>query len=311
MLSDLPERSRIYQNHHLDSTRWNDFKVRADDILICTSLKSGTTWMQRIVALLIFQDQQPEQSFHDISKWLDMRVEPIDKVMAFVEDQQHRRFLKTHLALDGLPYFPEMKYIVIGRDLRDVFMSLWNHLMNMGDKLITELNSAPGLVGDPLSADYEDIHEFWQTWINKGNFAWEAEGYPFWSHLNFVHSWWEFRHLPNIYLVHFNDLLKDLEGEMRKVASFLDITVAESLWPELVGQASFETMKRDAAELLPRVDRMFAGGAKAFINKGTNGRWRDILSPDELRQSEAAIARELSTGCARWLAEGGSKNLCP
>ncbi len=309
MNSTLPQRMQIYQNHHLDSTRWDNFKVRDNDILVCTSLKSGTTWMQHIVALLIFQDHQPEQSFHDISKWLDMRVEPIDKAMATIEAQQHRRFLKTHLSLDGLPYFPEMKYIVIGRDLRDVFMSLWNHLQNMGDNMINVLNTTPGLVGDPLTSDYEDIHAFWQTWINKGSFDWEADGYPFWSHLHFVHTWWEYRHLSNIYLVHFNDLLEDLEGEMRKIAAYLDIEVEESLWPGLVERATFESMKTNASELLPGVDAMFAGGAKSFINKGTNGRWRDVLSSDELKQCDAAIARELSSDCALWLEQGGAENL--
>ena len=38
------ERSRIYQNHHLDSTRWDKFIPRPDDIVITTSYKAGTTW---------------------------------------------------------------------------------------------------------------------------------------------------------------------------------------------------------------------------------------------------------------------------
>jgi aryl sulfotransferase len=309
MNSTLPQRTRTYQNHHLDSTRWDNFKVRDDDILVCTSMKSGTTWMQRIVALLLFQDQQPEQSFHDISVWLDIRLPPLGPTMEAIEAQTHRRFLKTHSALDGIPYFPEMKYLVIGRDVRDVFMSLWNHASNYTDEFMEMLNSAPDRVGEPLSLPYENIHELWHDWINKGNFEWETDGYPFWSHLHFVQSWWEYRHMPNIYLVHFNDLLKDLEGEMRKVAEFLNIKVEESLWPSLVEQATFENMKNNAAELLPGIDGIFAGGAKSFINKGTNGRWRDILSPEELIECDAAIARELSPDCALWLEEGGAENL--
>lgn len=75
MATDLPQRTHVYQFHHFDSTRWDGLKIRDDDILICTSMKSGTTWMQRIVALLVFQDH-PERSFHDISHWVDMRVAP-------------------------------------------------------------------------------------------------------------------------------------------------------------------------------------------------------------------------------------------
>ena len=45
---------RELHNHHFDSTIWNDFKFRDDDIIIATYAKSGTTWMQQIVAQLLF-----------------------------------------------------------------------------------------------------------------------------------------------------------------------------------------------------------------------------------------------------------------
>jgi aryl sulfotransferase len=92
---------------------------------------------------------------------------------------------------------------------------------------------------------------------------------------------------------------------MRKVARFLDIDVPAALWPELVKQASFETMKANAEELLPMIDRIFAGGAQSFIHKGTNGRWKDVLTEAELKECDAAIARTLTPDCARWLEHGG------
>ena len=309
MKPKLPVHNRTYQNHHLDSSRWENFKVRDDDILVCTSMKSGTTWMQRIVSLLLFQNKPPAESFHDMSMWLDMRLAPLDETLEAIEAQTHRRFLKTHSPLNALPYFPEMKYIVIGRDVRDVFMSLWNHASNYTEGFIEALNNTPGRVGEEFPPLYDDIHGLWHDWINRGNFEWETDGYPFWSHLSFVQSWWDYRHLPNIYLVHFSDLLKDLEGEMRKVADFLDITVDEALWPSLVEQATFDNMKNNAVELLPGVDKIFAGGAKAFVNKGTNGRWRDVLTADELKESAAAVEHALSPDCARWLEEGGADKL--
>jgi len=96
---------------------------------------------------------------------------------------------------------------------------------------------------------------------------------------------------------------------MRKVADFLDITVDEALWPSLVEQATFDNMKNNAVELLPGVDKIFTGGAKAFVNKGTNGRWRNVLTADELKEAEAAVERTLSSDCVRWLEEGGADKL--
>lgn len=46
MATPLPVKTREMHNHHMDSTIWNDFSFRDDDIVIATYAKSGTTWMQ-------------------------------------------------------------------------------------------------------------------------------------------------------------------------------------------------------------------------------------------------------------------------
>jgi aryl sulfotransferase len=38
-----PQKTRELHNHHFDSTIWNDFQFRHDDIIIATYAKSGTT----------------------------------------------------------------------------------------------------------------------------------------------------------------------------------------------------------------------------------------------------------------------------
>ena len=49
-----PRKTRELHSHHFNSTIWNDFVFRDDDIVIGTYAKSGTTWVQQIVAQLIF-----------------------------------------------------------------------------------------------------------------------------------------------------------------------------------------------------------------------------------------------------------------
>ena len=136
-MPDLPQRSRVYQNHHFDSTRWNYFSSRDDDIVIATSYKAGTTWTQAIVAHLLFPDGVFPEDPGAMSPWLDMRTYPLELVLNTLEAQRHRRFIKTHLPLDGLPYDPKRKYLYVARDARDVFMSLWNHYANHTDLAIT------------------------------------------------------------------------------------------------------------------------------------------------------------------------------
>ena len=68
-----------------------------------------------------------------------------------------------------------------------------------------------------------------EDWLAQSSFLWEMDGYPFWSHLHHAQTWWNYRHLTNIHFVHFSDLLKDIDGEMRKISAFLDIEINEDL----------------------------------------------------------------------------------
>jgi aryl sulfotransferase len=49
---------------------------------------------------------------------------------------------------------------------------------------------------------------------------------------------------------------------------------------------------------------LWEGGAQTFINKGTNGRWRDLLTPADIADYEARALHELGPDCAAWLARG-------
>jgi aryl sulfotransferase len=138
--------------------------------------------MQEIVRQLLFMGQAvPEKDqveLGNISPWLDNRFGPIDEVIATLEGQQHRRFIKTHLPLDGLPFYLQVKYIVVGRDARDVAMSMWNHHANYTAGALAFMQNFPGRVGDALPPA-TNLHEFWREWIGRGWFAWESEGYPY------------------------------------------------------------------------------------------------------------------------------------
>ncbi len=105
-----PTKTREIHNHHFDSTIWNEFRFRDDDIIIGTYAKSGTTWTQQIVSQLIFQGAEGLE-VAEMSPWLDLRVPPKEVKLPAVEAQQHRRFLKTHLPVDALVFSPKAKYL--------------------------------------------------------------------------------------------------------------------------------------------------------------------------------------------------------
>lgn len=299
-----PERTRVYQCHHFDSTRWDYLDRRPDDIIIATSYKAGTTWTQAILGHLLFPDGNLPAPPSVLSPWLDMRTLPLEMILNGLNAQEHRRFIKTHLPFDGMIHDERLKYVYVARDGRDVFMSLWNHYSNMTDEFINALNSVAGRVGDPFPPPPDDIHEFWASWISKGWFDWEGDGWPYWSHLSNVQSWFEHRDAPNIELFHFSDMLADTEGEMRRLADYLEIDVREEHWPGIVEAVSFDSMKGKGELYAPGGGQFWKGGASTFLHKGTNGRWRDVLSDAELAQYDAACEQALTPECRDWLEHG-------
>jgi aryl sulfotransferase len=291
----LPRKTRELHNHHMDSTIWNDFEFRDDDVIVATYAKSGTTWTQQIVGQLVFggADDVP---LHDISPWLDLRIMPPDTKEKLAA-QRHRRIIKTHLPLDALTFSPLAKYIYIGRDGRDVVWSFYNHHANANQLWYDALNNTPGRVGPAIEPPDPDVRRYFRRWLQE-------DGYPIWSYWENVQTWWEARHQPNILLVHFNDLKADLEAEMRRIADFLGCEIREERWSMLLEHCSFDYMKAHAANVAPLGGAIFEGGASVFINKGINGRWRNVLTEQDIAEYERTAREKLGGECARWLAHG-------
>lgn len=294
-----PSKSRELHSHHFDSTIWNDLQFRSDDIIIASYAKSGTTWLQQIVAQMLFNGD-PDVAVAEISPWLDLRVPPKEVKLPMVEAQTHRRIMKTHLPVDALVFSPEAKYLYIARDGRDVVWSLYNHHANANQVWYGALNDTPGRVGPPIAPPPADIHAYWQRWFAE-------DGFPFWPFWENVRTWWAIRGLPNVRFVHFNDLKHDLPGQMRNIASFLGIEVDANRWPQMLEHCSFDWMKKNGAKTVPMGGAFWDAGADVFINKGTNGRWRDTLTAAESTEYEARAIVELGPECARWLATGEAR----
>ncbi len=294
--SRLPVKTRELHSHHFDSTIWNDLRFRSDDIVIATYAKSGTTWVQQIVAQMMFGGD-PNLAVADMSPWLDLRVPPKAVKLPLVEAQTHRRFMKTHLPVDALVFSPEARYVYIGRDGRDVVWSLYNHHSNANATWYGALNDTPGLVGPAIAPPTGDIRQYWQEWMDN-------DGFPFWSMWENVRTWWAIRELPNVLLLHFADLKRDMPGEMRRIAKFLEMKIDEQRWEQVVEYCSFEWMKANATKSVPLGGAFWYAGADVFINKGVNGRWRDTLTDQEVTEYEARAVAEIGEECALWLATG-------
>jgi aryl sulfotransferase len=310
MKLEMPRVTREYKNHHLDSTRWDVYEPRDGDIVVTTSYKSGTTWAQQILYWLTLGDPRDGPEMREVSPWVDARFMGTSKqqLSTLLEGLPGRRFVKSHLPLDGLPYHPQVRYLIVGRDPRDVFMSLLNHYASYTETALALLNNPDGRVGGPLPGFPEDAHALWRDWMTRGWFEWESEGYPFWANMGHTESYWKHRHLPNFLFLHYADMLRELEDAVRQIAEFVDLDVSDERIARTVENTTFGAVKKRADEMPAEQDgarMIFEGGAGRFFFKGTNGRWRELLSDGDLELYEKAKARVLSPDCAEWLEQGG------
>lgn len=293
-----PIKTRELRNHHMDSAIWNDFAFRDDDIVISTYAKSGTTWTQQIVGQLL-SGGDPALAVADVSPWVDMRIPGRDILLPILEAQTERRFLKTHLPVDALVMSPRAKYLYIARDGRDVAWSLHNHYRAFTPQALALINDTPGRVGPALSPAPADVRDFWRTWLAN-------DGQPFWSFWENVRTWWAVRNQPNVLMIHFADLKRDLPGEIRRIAAFLEIAIDEARFPAIVEHCSFAWMRAHGETVVPLSGAIWEKGSDSFLNKGTNGRWQGVLSAGECAAYEGRALAELGPQCAAWLASGSA-----
>ena len=290
-LQSWPAKSSELQDGMLDSTRWNDFAWRADDIVVASWGKAGTTWVQQIVAQLIFDGE--DASVTELSPWLEFVMFPKDAVLSGLEAQTHRRFIKTHLPVEALGLRPDVRYLYVARDGRDVAFSMHQFMLGFDHMPMVmpdgQVNPRPKIDPDPQS--------FFRAWLSGQA---EVLG-PFFPN---VRGWWAARTLPNVRLVHYNRLKADMAGEIAAIAGFLGIQPSPAAWPGILQHCGFDYMKRNAENIGPMGARHLAGGPGAFFHSGANGRWRDVLTAADVEAYEQAVAANLDPDCARWLATG-------
>lgn len=294
-----------YRSVTADSERWEGVVFREGDIIISAPIKCGITWVQMICALLIFQRRTFPTTLDLISPWLDMLTRSLADVVSDLDTQQHRKFVKSHTPLDGLPFNEQVTYICVARDPRDTALSFDHHMANMDvnaflaarymavglDDLVDFSPATPHV---PLASERE---RFWQ-WV-------DAPGAP--SLRAMVHhlkTFWEERERPNIVLLHYDDLKADLEGQMRRLSTRLGVNVPEELWSELTQAATFEDMRTRADEIVPNATEALWHDNAKFFNKGTSGQWRSLMDVEDLRRYQARIMELADPALAAWIHHG-------
>jgi hypothetical protein len=299
-----------YRSVVADNTRWEGFAFRPGDIVISTPPKCGTTWMQRLVALLVFDGPELPAPMAKVSPWLDMQLASTEDVVAALDAQTHRRFIKTHTPLDGLHFDDSVTYICVGRDPRDVAVSSRHHMKNMDvERFLAMRQAAVGLddlpelgLNEPGPPQPLDDAGALLEWIDADS---DVTLMTLAFTVGHLLTFWQARDRPNVALFHYADLLADLPGQLQRLADVLGYDVDGQRAAKLAAEASFQAMKANAGSVVPNADIGLWHNADGFLHSGTSGQWRDVFTENALARYDERVQELAPPEFLHWLHEGG------
>jgi hypothetical protein len=189
-------------------------ETRPSDVLIATFPKCGTTWVQQIVHGLRTRGSMDFEEISLVVPWIE-RSALLGLDINAPQVAEPRAF-KTHLSWDRVP--KGGRYLYVMRDPTDALLSFY-HFLN----------------GVMFERDSVDVVEFYDAMFSR---------HPlygtYWSH---VRSWWEQRRREDVQILCFEDMKRDHEGAVRRIAAFIGIPADEDLIALATRQSTFEFMR--------------------------------------------------------------------
>lgn len=273
----------------IKAQRWADFPFRQGDIVISALPKSGTTWMQMICALLIFQTPDLPAPLQELSPWLEHTKNTRRRLFPKLAAQEHRRLIKTHMPLNEIRIDSRATYIVVARHPLDAMLSSYHHHVNVLQRGRTEKRR-----GQPQPDRVPSPREWMLRSIDEDAFR----DYPLPDAMRHLSNAWACRSEPNVVLLHYEDLTADLEGQMRRLSARLGISVPETAWSGLVKAATFEQMRAAAGRIQPL--HVLENPAD-FFRSGKSGSGSALLTSAELAHYYNRAAQLAPAELLAWL----------
>lgn len=285
-----------YRSSDEDSARWDGFSFRDGDIVVSTRSKHGTTWMQTILLLIIHGTPPWPASLGELSPWLDHLVEPLDVVLERLGAQDHRRVVKTHTPLDGVPMDPRATYVVVARHPLDAAVSLYHQGANIDRDRLRALTGASRPTSELARPPLE---EWLSQWVgHAADPADELDSLD--GVMHHLSDAWARRGDPNVLLMHFDDLLTDRAGQMRWLADRLQLPLPEHVMADLVKACSLDAMRQRASELAPDSQGILRD-ALAFFREGRSGAGSALLCGADVELYNERVALLADPALLEWL----------
>lgn len=276
-----------------------NMEVRPDDVWIVTYPRSGTTWTQELIWLIennldfksakskpLFErfpmlettSHIPElgvelikADFMNIAKFQGVGAAARVPSWQLIENTPSPRFIKTHLPLSMLPpkLLSTAKVVYVARDPRDVAVSYY-YL----HKLVSK-----GLIRS-------SVRHFWN--------AFRRDLLPCSPIVDHVKEAYDNRNHENLHFVFYEDLIKDLPHEIRRLCKFFDRKYDDDQLKELAHHVSFDSLKNNKkVNDQPNRKETNTDDSVQFIRKGQSGAWSQHFDEEMTFQAEEFLIKRL------------------
>ena len=244
-----------------------EFVVKDGDVFIVTYPRSGTTWTEQMVHLLVNKGEQGEQRLTDAVPWLETLPHRPNSMIEFLEAMPQRRLFTSHLPYPLMPHIDNTsaKIVYVARNPKDVAISTYFHNQSKGG--------------------YEGS---WDEYFQL--FLYSDVGFgPYFDH---VLPWWQASQKDkNILFLMYENMKHDHAGNVAKLASFLDIQTDSQLIETVVRLSSFQSMTSNETTNFDWIPQK-ADKPKHF-RKGDIGDWRNHFSAEQSQQMDDLFMKKM------------------
>ncbi len=108
-----------------------------------------------------------------------------------------------------------------------------------------------------------------------------------------VISWWKLRNKPNVLIVKYEDLKKDLRGQIQRIAQFCGKDPSDVDLDTIEKRTTFESMKENPSLNFSCSQYVYDFSKAPFMRNGTAGGWKDWFSQEQSQYIDS-ICRELT-----------------
>ncbi|OAN68953.1 hypothetical protein A8B82_04580 [Sulfitobacter sp. EhC04] len=284
---------KLYLGALTDNRRWDSIRIRPDDVIVASPPKCGTTWMQTIIALLFSGDPAVETEVALRMPWVDIRLRELPEVAARIEAMSHRRCLKSHTPMDGLPLDEQAHYICVFRHPLDAHFSYRKHLGNIPLHLL-----------DFWYPEDDSDGITFRRFLDGGAEGFDTDAMPLAHILQHYKAAAALADRSNVSLFHYADMTRDLPGTFARVADLMGISHPAALMDSLIEAAGFDNMKAHAARYAPGGGTGFMKSDSDFFHSATNGKWIGKLDDRELAAYDSMMDAHLGPQDRAWLEHG-------